>query len=957
MKRNYPYLKDKDFLVLADTQRIQNQYIKLTLLDWNEEPLEEIQGFATGGSISVNGNSAVRRTCSVTMTVRHVSTGNITDAKNLISINKKIYVEIGIENKTPYYRDYPILWYPQGTMVLTQCSVTTDLNQGVTLSAQLKDKMCLLNGECGGVITSAVTFHEYDTLDDATGKMITIKPTISRIIRELVNHFGGEQLGKIIINDIEEKIKMTMRWTGSNPLYLATNSANTGDSGPCLFTTSEKEAEEFGGIIQEFSYGQDVGFEYTDFIWSNGELTANAGDNVCTILDKIKNYLGNYEYYYDINGNFIFQEIKNYLNTTQTTIDLKNMENKDYIIDIAKGKSVYDFSDNKLLTNLSNNPQYNKIKNDFIVWGIRENTSGNKLPIRYHLAIDTKPRTGNIYEVFFYNDPKDGLKKAKCPVKYENKSRFPETGVEGVFYLDNNTGLIYKWDGDLKEYVSLEGSNFKEYNTRDDFPNQGQEGVIYVSTSNDKMYSWTLVPGSVHYNTIASQINALTAAYEHSLRPYEQQIKDLEELKTQYQDDLDTLDNTYRKWLIQEKQYNNELDALNKQKDTIEQLISKKENDKEHYDNIVIQKNIEIANLEAEWARTTDPEEKARILQEINNAISDRDSAQTYSDDLAEDITNLQEDLIPIEASIADIEFQLAPIEEELIDYHAAADTINNHIEETDEEISDIKEIMAGLTENYTVDKTDLLAQQGEYVDYVGESLVYVQATDWRSELYLAGAAAEPLGLDSNYYYAELNAEWPKIYNLQANSYVDPDSGHTIYTGAFYDDVLNNPWDVDYWLDFIDSETAVGQFNISNIGRRSLTENKDDYNCVFEAEIPDIVIIKAGTDTTDEEREECERRNQNYSQVSPSIFDALVIGGLHNSCFNEIKNLLWEYTNYNASISLTCIPVYHLEPNTRITINSNDADIHGDFMISTFSIPLAMNGTMNISATQVQEKL
>ena len=109
-----------------------------------------------------------------------------------------------------------------------------------------------------------------------------------------------------------------------------------------------------------------------------------------------------------------------------------------------------------------------------------------------------------------------------------------------------------------------------------------------------------MVPGSVHYNTIASQINALTAAYEHSLRPYEQQIKDLEELKTQYQDDLNTLDNTYRKWLIQEKQYNNELDTLNEQKDTIEQLISKKENDKEHYDNIVIQKNIEIANLEAE---------------------------------------------------------------------------------------------------------------------------------------------------------------------------------------------------------------------------------------------------------------------------------------------------------------------------------------------------------------------
>lgn len=438
MRKNYPYLKDADFLYLADTQRLQNQFVKLTLLDWDENPLEEIQGIATGGTISLNGNSAVRRTCSLTMTVKDISTGRITDTKNLISINKKVYVEIGIVNKTNKYTDYDILWYPQGTMVFTQCSVSTALGQGTTLSAQLKDKMCLLNGECGGMITSAVTLHEYDTLEDTTGKMITIKPTIARIIRELVNHFGGEQLGKIIINDIEERIKMTMRWTGSNPLYLATKDSSH------LFTTSESEAEAFGGTIQEFNYGQDVGFTYTDFIWANGELTANAGDNICTILDKIKNYLGNYEYYYDVDGNFIFQEIKNYLNTTQATIDLKNMSNKDYVIDIAKGKSVYDFTDNKLVISLSNSPQYNRIKNDYVVWGIRENTSGVKLPIRYHLAIDKKPETGNIYEVFFYDDPDDGLRKAKCPVKFENKSHFPEKGAEGVFYLDMNTGIIYK---------------------------------------------------------------------------------------------------------------------------------------------------------------------------------------------------------------------------------------------------------------------------------------------------------------------------------------------------------------------------------------------------------------------------------------------------------------------------------------------------------------------------------
>jgi hypothetical protein len=83
----------------------------------------------------------------------------------------------------------------------------------------------------------------------------------------------------------------------------------------------------------------------------------------------------------------------------------------------------------------------------------------------------------------------------------------------------------------------------------------------------------------------------------------------------------------------------------------------------------------------------------------------------------------------------------------------------------------------------------------------------------------------------------------------------------------------------------------------------------------------------------------------------------LAIGGLHNSCFNEIKNLLWEHTNYNSNINISILPIYHLEPNTRITVTSEQDDIHGDFMMSTFSVPLTINGNMSISATQVQNKL
>jgi hypothetical protein len=92
-------------------------------------------------------------------------------------------------------------------MISPSLSHTTS---GVTLSVQLKDKMCLLNGECGGVIPASTQFDSYDTTDEK-GKIITKKIPIVEIIKEAVNHFGGEQLGKIIISDIDSRIKMVMK--------------------------------------------------------------------------------------------------------------------------------------------------------------------------------------------------------------------------------------------------------------------------------------------------------------------------------------------------------------------------------------------------------------------------------------------------------------------------------------------------------------------------------------------------------------------------------------------------------------------------------------------------------------------------------------------------------------------------------------------------------------------------
>lgn len=118
-----------------------------------------------------------------------------------------------------------------------------------------------------------------------------------------------------------------------------------------------------------------------------------------------------------------------------------------------------------------------------------------------------------------------------------------------------------------------------------------------------------------------------------------------------------------------------------------------------------------------------------------------------------------------------------------------------------------------------------------------------------------------------------------------------------------------------------------------------------------------MVIINTLDDNKAELRQECLDRGQGYVQVDPAVYDMLAIGGTQRSAFEEIKNLLYEHTSYNESIQITTLPLYHLEPNTRISVVDPDSDIYGDYMINTISLPFDINGTSSISAVRHIEKM
>jgi hypothetical protein len=67
-------------------------------------------------------------------------------------------------------------------------------------------------------------------------------------------------------------------------------------------------------IFAKVSYGQTAGYRQTDLVYA-GDLIANVGESITSVLDKIKNMLAEFEYFYDVNGQFIFQKKQSFIST------------------------------------------------------------------------------------------------------------------------------------------------------------------------------------------------------------------------------------------------------------------------------------------------------------------------------------------------------------------------------------------------------------------------------------------------------------------------------------------------------------------------------------------------------------------------------------------------------------------------------------------------------------------
>lgn len=415
---------DQSFLLNFDQQKIKTIYARITALSLDELPLETIEGKISSGSINFDGTSSLRRTCSLSLGL-----DSLDYTFYYWTLKSKFKLEIGIQNYID--KNYPdIIWFKMGIYVITSFSPSQNANGAYTISIQGKDKMCLLNGEIGGALESSIDFGTISQeTEEGTWEIVKLK--IRQIIRNAVHVYGNEPYHNIIIKDLEDMGLELLEYRYETPMYLYTDDSDshylfknvllendekiyyykdetdnwvgphslkslpndcfvqlvnplTGTKdGKWIYTANEDTAQKYK--FAKIEYGDTAGYRTTDLVYPD-DLIANVGETIVSVLDKIKAMLVEFEYFYNEDGQFVFQKKASYLKTMWGP-----NADTEKIIASAENSYAYVFSGNNLIESISNNPKIENIKNDFSIWGSRKSVSGEALPIHMRYAIDLKP--------------------------------------------------------------------------------------------------------------------------------------------------------------------------------------------------------------------------------------------------------------------------------------------------------------------------------------------------------------------------------------------------------------------------------------------------------------------------------------------------------------------------------------------------------------------------------------
>lgn len=863
---------DKDFLRELDNFNSHTIYARITSLSMQELPLERIEGKVTGGSINVDGTSAIRRTCSINMVASDININNF-----YCGLHTKFKLEIGLQNEIN--SDFPdIIWFQQGIYIVTSFN-TSYTTSGFTISITGKDKMCLLNGEVGGSLPASIDFgvSEYVDLENMVTTYTDVP--IATIIRESVHAYALEPYSNIVINDLDKSGLELLEYRCEKPAYMLkqadtneyTQFTTQGDKQCWIAATGQKVTLEtipnydqridnltlspgdeiytdlnnkIKFTVAKIEYGQTVGYRLTDLVYS-GELISSIGEAFTSILNKIVTMLGNFEYFYDLDGRFIFQAKKTYINTSWNSIVTEEgdryAENAIYTSQVS-----YNFEGNNLISSFSNTPNITNIKNDYSIWGKRTTTSGAEVPIHYRYAIHNKPT--NYYSIKYGKD--------FTVEEYDWRELIYRMAED--YYLYNENGVLNADGSYTPLYLKIQQNNPQKYPT-------GLTGYeqFYIDIQGfwRELYDPEYAKSPSYCLQSYSRIDG-----KATFKP------DEEELYIQQK---------YTRWDEVEDLQRNEVVVVKQ-----------------------IDGNYELQNLmdtipidyENNTYYITSAEGYRVVTEEISKYVQKKEFYVKVDDEYISvlDFVDLDENCFVCEdidgyILVSKLPSQVQPI------YKSGDGAYNKYY---------LKHTLGlnGKPEEDVELETCYLDYYIRYYDYyeVGDELQY-----WNKNI----------------------IEAPDLLN--------------------------------FWIDFLDSEEdgELSKFAISVIGDRPKVVNNDKVSSIYFRDVPNVIFKEADEEIDLTDRFEKTGYFFMNLEKGASEYNYFTISAQGKSAKDELDEQLYNHSYCTESVNISAIPVYYLEPNTRIYIRDDKSQINGEYIISRISIPLTYNGTMSITASKAPQRI
>ena len=1023
-------LLDTTFLHALDANRNRVTYARLTSLTMDGLPVERIEGVFTGGSITIDGSSAVRRICNLTMTTKNLNMNNI-----YWGLTTRVKVEVGLKNDLLDYQDYPdIIWFPQGVFIITEFKTSNQVNN-YTITLQGKDKMCLLNGDVGGNFNAETDCGTVDWQDEKGEWHLKQKLPIPQIIFNLVREYAQEPDDNIIVKDIEKGLEIlrnnstkniyiiedveTQKYidilyediidtTSTAGITLADESPTTATSGgpqyyqtihegrvyylkqdlqltldtedagiidisgqhtynssctiyantiagPAVFEVLEytdfvfkptTEEDDIGlmvinpytvaskiyyyadgkahdCVILKIAPKEDAGYRMIDIYYPD-DLIAAPGETVCSIFDKIIKAFGVYEYFYDVNGKFVFQAKETYVNTSWNAIVKRDDET--YIDPSQVSAYVqYNFEGSQLTTAYQNSPAMGNIKNDYTVWGKKKNNSQRDIPIHMRYAIDIKPKFYRNFDGQAYMT--EEYYKEFIAIAAETQEQYRHHALPDV--LKNEDPLSWwhiedwylyyqKITGDLpyQALSNYQASDSQGFSGRLFFPNS--QGNIQLITAVEYMPSNEADrdPLICYLGSQPLFIFDMYGDYPVGYNP-------------------DAPNNSQRLSMAFQHRFNGCGHSLS-------WFIEAAK--KNHYNSYVYQPYIPI------------------------------DGKGNEDTDFINPFTVKQVDW-------REIIFQMAK------DYYA----------------------------HHTEDDFNLNLRNNNIIKYKGLNLYPKGKTGYEQ------------------YYHDIEAFWRTLYFptyeinndnrifkeqfsvnfdiIDRNAYYDETSVYEIVKDSeasvksylyWNKNVIKDPATLYFWFDFFNAEAlGLGPFSVPAIGARPKVINNDKIKAIIYKGIPNIIYTSTRThqeeDPNSNEYEEAKKQYPGYQifdvdnlvesaqeiliaksgidvyRRSQSVSDStsktevktetkytfrLLSRSVRSiTAQEEIDDLLYNFSYCNETVTINTVPIYYLEPNTIISAKDEQRVVNGYYIMNKITIPLTYNGTTSITAIKVPERI